>query len=194
MISFDEATHTYSDEKGMLPSVTQIIEAVGLKSTAFYKPGSAEKGKTIHRILHELDLGKPINWEEAEEYIGYIEAWTEVKKSLAESVGFKVFSSECIGSHTQKRYAGTADKIATFKDKQYNVWDIKTGKREKWHRLQVSAYTDMMMSTHLEREWSMPHIAYLREDGTFIIEDVDDYQDLIKVWDACVTVYYWGRK
>ena len=191
MISYDDARHTYSDDKGILPSVTQIIEAVGLRSTAFYKEGAADRGKAIHRILHEIDLGKSPDWREAEQYIGYIEAWTTLKGQLKEAQGYEVFTSECIGSHPQKRYAGTVDKVFRYGLDKYCIFDIKTGKKEKWHTLQVTAYTDMMRFTHMEREWTMPHVAYLREDGTFIVEDCEE---VLGVWDACLKVYYFGRK
>jgi len=111
------------------PSVTEILEAVGITSSRYYKPGAAERGTAVHRMLEEYDvLGIPGEGLYFEAYCSFL--------ARAEP---KIIAIERFVFVEDPRYGGTLDRVMEI-DGQTYVVDIKTGWPASWHEIQLAAY------------------------------------------------------
>lgn len=109
-VGFDEATHTYSHNGVILPSVTQILQAEGFINTAFYDEWSRDKGSMVHLAI-KYDLSGELDEETLDEEIRpYLAAF---RKFMRES-GLKIEKNEIPGINTIYNYAGTPDLIGCF--------------------------------------------------------------------------------
>lgn len=79
MLKLNKETHTYSDENGKVyPSVTQLIDAAGLKST--YDSGTtyyADLGEAVHKLLELYDKDDLGEYNPA--YQPYLDSWIKFK-------------------------------------------------------------------------------------------------------------------
>ncbi len=121
-ILFDESTHTYTDETGLVyPSVSQIIETGGMKG--MYKPPielmleAAEFGKSVHKLLELYDT------DNLGEYDKALDPWRE---------GWAQFKQD-------------HPNLGNI------VIDIKTGGKQKWHALQTVGYA-LLLNENFENE------------------------------------------
>lgn len=181
MLLFDEATHTYSEDGIIIPSVTQILKAEGFIDTSFIDPWYAERGQAVHRatelydesILDESTVDPRIQ--------GYLEAW----KKYRQDTGFIPSLIEKKMVHPVLKYAGTIDR---------NSLDIKSGSPAPWHILQASAYEDLLLANTdtPSRGWID---VYLQEDGNYKIKpfSVIDLYNARKIFQAALAVYNWKR-
>ena len=111
------------------PSVTEILEAVGLISSRYYKPGAAERGTAVHKMLEDYDvLGIPGEGLYFEAYCSFLKR--------AEP---KIIAIERFVFVEDPRYGGTLDRVMEIDGVTYVV-DIKTGWPASWHEIQLAAY------------------------------------------------------
>lgn len=110
MITFDEQTHTYTDEHGrVLPSVTQILAP--LSANAYrgvpqeVMDNAAAIGTAVHKMI-ELDVQGVLDESSLHPSIAqYLPAW---RRFLVES-SFQVLGSEMRVASRRYGYAGTLD-------------------------------------------------------------------------------------
>ena len=96
----------YSVDGVPTPSVTEILEAVGITSSRYYKPGAAERGTAVHKMLEDYDvLGIPGEGLYFEAYCSFLKR--------AEP---KIIAIERFVFVEEPRYGGTLDleKIESF--------------------------------------------------------------------------------
>lgn len=111
------------------PSVTEILEAVGITSSRYYKPGAAERGTAAHKMLEDYDvLGIPGEGLFFEAYLSFLRK--------AEP---KIIAIERFVFVEDPRYGGTLDRVMEIDGVTYVV-DIKTGWPASWHEIQLAAY------------------------------------------------------
>jgi len=161
-INFDPEGHTYHDDAGSrYPSVTHIIRTGWPIDTRWYKEEYTRRGKDVHAILAAIDSGViPAAELYGHELSGYITAWYTYidDEKMAWSGIEEPKASETHG------YAGTIDRWMT-KDGKTHVRDIKTGRPEGWHELQLAAYAVL-----LEDEGHLVETiggVYIRENGKY---------------------------
>jgi hypothetical protein len=81
MITFDPDTHTYTLDGQTVPSVTQVLQAMGFVDSTWFTEESRTRGKYVHRII-ELHINQELDE-------------STVDDSLAGYFGaFKLFCSE----------------------------------------------------------------------------------------------------
>jgi len=181
---FREDKHEYLLHKdsvlvGRCVSVTQILKATGKTGAGMYTPGSAERGTLIHKMTEVLERGEGDefgdDFQHAGEFrpylvayalskleIGLIYKWVEEKLFWFSGGPLNTTASgflTCV-------FAGTADRIAVLPDGQLCVIDLKTGGKEKWHRLQLAAYRDaaeQRLKVRIHRTAAL----YLKKDGSY---------------------------
>jgi len=111
------------------PSVTEILEAVGITSSRYYKPGAAERGTAVHKMLEDYDvLGVPGEGLFFEAYLSFLKR--------AEP---KIIAIERFVFVEDPRYGGTLDRVMEIDGVTYVV-DFKTGWPASWHEVQLAAY------------------------------------------------------
>lgn len=107
-LTFDPATHTYTLDGRVVPSVTQVLRALP-DDYAMVDPAvlerAAELGRAVHRII-ELDILGGLVLEEVDFHLlPYLDQWREF---LASS-GFRPLLSESLVASRRYGYAGTLD-------------------------------------------------------------------------------------
>lgn len=111
------------------PSVNEILEAVGITSSRYYKPGAAERGTAVHKMLEDYDvLGVPGEGLFFEAYLSFLRRAKP-----------KIIAIERFVFVEDPRYGGTLDRVMEI-DGQTYVVDIKTGWPTSWHEIQLAAY------------------------------------------------------
>jgi len=134
---FNEEDHVYTLNGNTLPSVTQILEHVGIVDKRFYTPGSAEKGREIHSLCQIMDGGG--DWWDYTEWADYAYSYQQFLNDYEPEW---IMVEEAL-HHDILGYAGTVDRFGILKDEKAVV-DIKSGKPNKWHELQLIAYASMI--------------------------------------------------
>lgn len=137
-LQFDEALHRYTVNGRIIPSVTQIISAVGLYEFDFVSKQTlavaAERGRIVHTYIEWYEQGMLDESSIDPDLSGYFEAYLSCKKEglipeHPEMIENRVYSEKY-------KYAGTLDQMFG------GDWihDHKTGAESPTHGLQLSGY------------------------------------------------------
>ena len=202
MVNFDKLTHTYTDDEGTkVPSVSQIIDALGLTEGISEIPNIefyAQRGTMAHYALElyangiapdtdgtfemmietELEENPLVKWEQVLPY------FMSGKKFLDEFTTKKKVNI----LHTERKfivegYAGTVDLIVDLGNNTVAVFDWKTGKSvQKTYHVQISAYALAVCA-------NSGSVLKLKGDGT-IAERVDvDINEGTSKWLKLLELY-----
>ncbi len=127
MINFDPDKHEYSKDNIIIPGVTTVLKEVGIIDYGpFVTPG---KGARFHKIIQNYIEGS-LNWEAiSTEEMEKIQKFTELTKD------YQFTECEKILYNKAYVYAGTCDY-----DSEKYIGELKDGKPEPWHLLQLAAY------------------------------------------------------
>lgn len=114
------------------PRVTEILKATGYIDTRWYTEAGRDRGTKLHECTEAIDvLGLPIDtWPE---YEAKLKTWVEWKAdtgAVIKAVEQSVESDE---------YIGRCDRVVSVYGSLWVV-DIKSGSKQYWHKLQVTAY------------------------------------------------------
>ncbi|GIU74786.1 MAG: hypothetical protein KatS3mg004_1873 [Bryobacteraceae bacterium] len=194
-IQFDAAAHSYTIDGRQVPSVTQVLEAVGLINYSHIPWGTRQMALDRGRAVHEaiaLDLEGDLDDESADEagILGYVEAARSARAALGILV--PIAHEERV-YHRQLDYAGTLDLRVDGL-----ILDWKTNQAEYWVRFQLAAYAAALSSMCLrsgQTHWSAGIVrricVELHEDGTYRLMEIpavdwkDDFQTFVaalRVW------------
>jgi len=133
---FEADSHTYWKGDRRIPSVTQIIGANGLLPD--YEFASTECGTAVHEATVWADAPERVKNEPGEEMKPYLHAWDRAKVEIGIKDWIAIerpMLCEEVG------FGWTADRIAWRKGRICPaIIEIKTGKEEDGHYIQVGAY------------------------------------------------------
>jgi hypothetical protein len=137
---FDEATHAYSLDGRTIPSVTQILQAVGIVDYSHIPPSTRnwalERGRMVH-LYTQYDDQAVLDDSLIDPHIApYLAAWRKFRRET----GFVHDLIEHRSHHALHGYAGTLDRRGALPKKGRTLLDIKTNTAEEWVRLQIAAY------------------------------------------------------
>lgn len=140
-VVFDESTHTYTDDAGILiPGVSQVLRMAGAYRALDKLPWEVReearhRGRVVHGLTEKYDRGELDFSRVDAEYLGFLLAYESFVKDACEGI----IESEMIVYSEMERYAGRLDRVAwIFGDRA--VVDIKTGARYEAYELQLAAY------------------------------------------------------
>lgn len=190
-IKFDAATHTYTVGPLTYPSVTQILENVGLIDKSWYSEADADRGRKRHKAIQLCDAGELDFDSIDEETTMFVMAWEQYKQDRK----IKVLESEYVFAHQFYKYAGTIDKILVENGVQHIV-DIKTGQFQRWHEIQCVGYYDGLTNYFGSPYKHQPlhcDIVYLDKKGGYKAIGAD-VMGQRKVWESCLNLYQWKHK
>lgn len=169
-LRFEPSLHRYTMDGVEIPSVTQVLESVGLIDYSHIPPltrqMALERGRAVHEAI-ALDLDGDLDEESADEagVLGYVEA----ARAARAAIGVLVADGwEQRVYHERWRYAGTLDLRAG------NVLvDWKTNQAEYWVRFQLAAYAACIAQVDARTHWGAGLIkrvcAELHDDRTFTL-------------------------
>ena len=187
-LHFDEKLHRYTVDGKIIPSVTQIISAVGLYEFDFVSKetlmAAAERGRIVHTCIEWYELGILDEASIDPELYGYFQAYLDAKarKLIPERPSMierRVYSEKY-------QYAGTLDQM--FGDRW--IHDHKTGSESPVHGLQLSGY---WLALHPDPGDKPERLTcgYYRRDGSSNIVDYP-YEPL--AWLSILADYRWRLK
>lgn len=160
MIFFDKSIHEYStitDGKYIrLPSVTQLLEAVGLiKGMEYVDPLYSERGTEVHAMTELMDQGCFIPEYCSDSALPFV---LQYEKFLQEHEVEYVKTEELVYNDSLF-YAGILDRL-WYIDGKLHLTDIKTGKKARTNVLQLVLYWMCLE----EKNVALSNL-YLTEDG-----------------------------
>jgi hypothetical protein len=189
-LQFDQATHTYTLDGAVLPSVTQVLQDVGIINYSFIPDAAREhymqRGTAVHVATHYDDDGDLKDATVSAEIRPYLMAW---RKFRAESLFTPILIEHRWFNRTWQ-FAGCLDRLGTFSlSMESNVLlDIKSGKSPDWVRYQLAAYASFFESPARYRRIAVE----LHEDGTYEIKPefpCRELRDDLQVFLSALTVY-----
>lgn len=184
-LTFDAATHTYRYDGVVVPSVTQIISAVGLYEFDYVSRETlrvaAERGTIVHRCIEWYEAGELDESSIDPELEGYFRAWLNCREREQFPT---VEAAECRVFSKPYWYAGTVDQM-------FPGWinDLKTGVESPAHGLQLSAY--WLAAFGLDVQPERLTCTYLRRDGEYRLVE---YPYEPQVWLVVLADYKWRVK
>jgi len=172
---FRSEDHSYWRGDERVPSVTQIIDDVGLIDTTWFTPESRERGTAVHvgcQLLNERSL----SWESVDPRIEpYIRAYD---RFLLEIDWVPESWEKIVDGGT---YAGTYDLIMERPDGSRILIDIKSGCMPKWAGMQTAAYA-------LPHALAQRGCLVLSKNGTYKLHMLNDFKDVLD-WQAAHNFY-----
>jgi len=155
-LEFDAATHTYTYKGRIVPSVTQVLQSVGVcDDNGFWKPvgfnaqfgdpAAAEFGTAFHKIAAAKLLGKAVEYpSEMQPYVDVFDRFC-VEWKLGPGIdrnGDTVIETPLY--HEKYGYAGTPDFVGAAKGGKFYIIDWKTSASKCAHwQLQLAAYHEL---------------------------------------------------
>jgi hypothetical protein len=198
MLTFDDATHTYTLDGTVLPSVTQVIHASGLidfgQIPAAVLEHARERGRRVHQAIHYYNEGDLDPASLDDEVRPRLQAW----QAFLAQRNFQILAAEKRVYSRRHRYAGTLDVIGTL-DGKFTLVDFKCGSPEEVAAdLQTGAYVGAVceMSGLGSEAWidaidvTKPIRRFaiqLKRDGTFKLDpyvNPTDFRQFTTLMDA----------
>ncbi len=184
MLTFDAAAHRYSLDGKVLPSVTQVLEDVGIIDYSGIpwdtRQMALTRGSNVH-LATQLDDEGDLDEESAGDLMGYVQAWRAARAHLKLD---RFDHIERRMAHTQFLFAGTTDR-----EVGNVIVDLKTNEAPWWVRIQLAAY--QCLAEHNGAESVTRRIAVeLHPDCTFKIFEFGarEYRDDLQTFLAALRV------
>lgn len=169
-VEFDAATHTYTVDGKVLPSVTQILQEVGLVDSRWFNDEACERGQAVAIITELYDKGILVDESRiADGLRGYLDAW----KGFCGAVGYVNGDIEQPLASLEMGYAGTPDRVC-YCFARCTVLDIKAGVPMPHYEMQTAGYSRLVTPPVLHRA-----CVYLQANGGYKIRQHDNPRD----WD-----------
>ena len=186
MLTFDEATHTYTLDGIQLPSVTEVTRfcAYDYKSDRpWLAEAAARRGTAVHEACALIDYGEEP--EETPEIAGYLKAYRRFLKDWKPE--WKLI--ECPIADRNMKMAGTMDRFGIIHNAPA-ILDIKTGQLHDAALIaQLTAYANLWLY-QLEDDPLPPfpslYALKLSKDGTYELREIPCNLDLLY---ACLAIH-----
>lgn len=177
-LHFDEATHTFTRDGVVVPSVTQILARCGLTSK-WWTEAARQRGSRVHRALYELQRTSEdaalFQLEDEDE------PFYRAGVRALETFGIRVLAAEELVDGGD--YAGWLDLRCELRGcEDPFVIDFKSGQPPAYTGLQLTGYAKPQPKQHRRA------VIRLQANGEpKMFQCLDVIGDLRK-WNACVTV------
>ena len=189
-IEFDAATHTYTVDGIVRPSVTQVLQATGYSDFSMVPEHILLRGQKRGTIVHDAtaiidDPDYDLDWDELDDTCRpYIEAY----RTFKEQSGFRPIKVEYQVYNESYQFAGTLDRTGWLNNQKVLI-DFKTGSvKGEAIRMQLHAYHQCLNDD--------PHVMYalqLRKDGSYRLSSPIhfDIRTWVKFGHMVKTYNYW---
>lgn len=190
-IQFDEATHTYTREGVVVPSVTQALSVIaaydGIPPAVLQK--AAERGTAVHKAI-ELHLQDDLDEASLDpEIASYFYAYWKFERET----GFKPRHAEALVYSAKYGYAGTLDLEGDLHRKAAIIDTKTTRQLMPSTGPQTAAYEAAFKEQHQSRRNYQRYALLLKPDGTYRLEPCTNPADF-RAFLACLTVHNFKRK
>ena len=171
-VVFEEATHTYTVDGQVLPSVTEICRFlnydVAVGANTAMRDYAADRGTRIHEACTLFDF----EGDEADvdsDIVGYVQAYAAFKRDYG--VTDWLYYEKPLGN-LELWYAGTPDRVGVV-DGKMTIVDFKSGTKINKYSLeaQLNGYARLVrheLGIGINRLWGLQ----LKKDGNYRIIEV----------------------
>lgn len=183
-LRFDEATHTYTLDGMVVPSVTGVLGPI----QPDYSYATTELGSAVHALTEQWDIGIiDLASSVPEDCAAHLRAWRLFRHEHA----FVPLHIEERVFNSLHRYAGTVDRIGTWGEgDSVVILDIKTGDPAPWHGVQLAGYVLAAERMGLVARGITRIGVYLAGDGTYRVREYSDASDF-PAFLAALTLNNW---
>lgn len=182
-LTFDEATHTYRIDGAVVPSVTQIIQAV-LPYQGPSDSWAMQRGTAMHHGCKLFDE-KRLDWSTVHPEIeARIRAWDKFRRDLS----VEIVVCEQPMFHSQYRYAGTIDRVFLSSSMGRLLCDIKSTITPQAY-VQLGGYAAMLSDSEIPTDKAC--VVELHDDATYRVDWAEraELTAYKRVFLACLTVF-----
>ena len=184
MLTFDEATHTYTLDGIRLPSVTEVTRfcAYDYKSDRpWLAEAAARRGTAVHEACALIDYGEEP--EKTPEIAGYLKAYRRFLKDWKPE--WKLI--ECPIADRDMKMAGTMDRFGIIHNAPA-ILDIKTGQlHDAALSAQMTGYYQLLQHERGGILFAELYALKLSHDGTYQLAMVTPRPGLLG---ACITLHH----
>lgn len=191
VLTFDAEKHEYRLHDAqtpaawgrLLPSVTQILHAVGLIDDQWYMEEHRTRGRYVHQMI-AFEEREGLDESTVDQRLaGHLAAY---RRFIAEAHPGPCRLLERPLADAALGYAGTPDQVRELHGRLALI-DHKSGTPLPWHPLQTGAYESLVRLSDLQTGPLDRYALYLHRNGTYRLERHADRRDF-KVFQACVAV------
>lgn len=192
-LQFDAATHVYTLDGRVVPSVTQALQVLqtfdGIPAAAL--EAARVRGVMVHAACDLLDR-EALDWSSLDpSLVPYVEGY----RNWLDESGAVVIASELRVASSTYRYAGTLDMLVEIGSGRLAVVDRKaTATLPATVGPQTAAYAQAAEETHghkrLRRYCLHLHPAHQRGYKLTELKDPADWS----VFQSCLNVHHWRMK
>lgn len=180
MIEFEEATHTYRVDGQILPSVTQVMQTMGLVRPYTGDPWYGERGTAIHKACELHDAGT-LDFDSLDpRIVGFVEAYV---KFMGES-GMEFEYIESRFHHPSYRFCGCIDRAVP-------LVDLKS--TSSACELQLVLYSELLRVSGID-PGQTGYFLHLREDGSYRLAPYKYNRRDTGVALSAVTLFHWRKE
>jgi hypothetical protein len=177
--TFDAEGHVYADFKGRVPSITQLLNQAGEIDDTWFTEESSERGRHVHQLTAEYDLGG-IDDDDVREMVSGYKNYLIAHVCIVKATRPTWLHVETPAVHPTLRFGGRCDRLA----KVYRaaaVWEVKSGVFQKSHPLQTALQAILSAPTFkLPPERIVRYCCYLGENGRPKLEEHRNRRDFAK--------------
>jgi len=185
---FNEADHSYWIGEQRIPSVTGILQDAGLLNYHGSSDYHMERGAFVHRATEMIDKGT-LDWDSLDVTL---RPYCEAYQRFIDDVKPEIILSEKPMYHPNYFYAGIPDRVAKVNGLTTLI-DIKSGSPHPATDLQIAAYAELI-GINENVYVSKASILYLRDDGTYRLDEVKDLKRNLQIFLAALTVVRWREE
>lgn len=174
-LTFDAASHVYTLDGMVLPSVTTILGAVYPELWQYCGDFAKERGSHVHEAI-DLYLGGDLD----EDFLSpSIEGYVRAAKAAIAEIGIEIEGHELRMASRSLGIAGTADIVGTIKrgtKPRLAIVDWGTGDKGWAGGLQTSAYAALYQE-QTSLPVSLRFAIHLKADGQFTPHEYKSRED-----------------
>lgn len=192
---YDDESHTYWNVDRQMLSVSEVLEAAGVKDTVVGTDYHLWVGRASHRAI-ELYVKGELDESTVDPLV---QPRLDAYKVFEKATGFKVKASEVPIYHGALNVAGTPDLVGVFPDGNEGIIDLKSGAVAPWVRLQLAGY-DLILGVMPNGKYraryglSVPRTGKPKITSCWLPEDLVTFRSCLNVATFKMKNGIWRRK
>lgn len=160
---FDHAEHIYTVAGKVIPNVTGMLQKTGWVDPTYYTDAVRERGRAVHQLTAEYDLGALDVSRLVSKYRGWVLAHVGAMQALKPT--WEAIEEPEV--HPTYRFGSRPDRVGKI-FKVRTVVDEKSGLKDKAHQIQTALQAICVAWRYNLAPESMARAAlYIRDTGRF---------------------------
>lgn len=181
---FDADAHVYYVKDQPIPNISAMLQRTGHVDPTYYTDEVRERGRAVHSLTADVDLGAVDVRTLKSKYRGWVLAHVDAMKRLR-PVHLEIETPDV---HPRYRFGGRPDRVCKVFG-VLSVLDEKSGRPEKWHAFQTALQAILKGWRYgLAPEAVQRFTLYLNENGRFKSKLQDkrrDYDEAYEILRQC---------